>query len=300
MATSNRAKVPDMTQTALILGASGKIGRHFTTAFRAAGWQTRAYTRGTDMNVAAQGCDVIVNGLNPPAYHDWKTILPAITAQVIEAAKTSGATILFPGNVYVYGNQPAPWSAETQQKPCSRKGEVRAAVEAQYKASGVPVIILRAGDFLEAEVGDSHVDMVYLRGFSKGVVTAFGDPDVERAHVWLPDMARAGVMLAQKRAELPLFNDVPMPGLTFTTAQLADELAQQSGRKLVVKSFPWWLFTVTAPFWELAREMKEMRYLYDTPHSLSGDLFTRTLPDFHATPFAQVCAEILAVRATAT
>ena len=74
-----------MTQTALILGARGKIGRHFTTAFRAAGWQTRAFVRGTDMTQAARGCDVIVNGLNPPNYHDWARQLPAITAEVINA-----------------------------------------------------------------------------------------------------------------------------------------------------------------------------------------------------------------------
>lgn len=285
-----------MTQTALILGASGKIGRHFTKAFRDAGWLTRAYTRGSDMNAAAQGCDVIVNGLNPPAYHDWETLLPAITRQVIGAAKTSGATVLFPGNVYVYGAQPGPWSEATPHKPCSRKGAIRAQIEAQYKAAEVQTIILRAGDFLEAEIGDSHVDMVYLRAFSKGVVTAFGDPDVERAHAWLPDMARAAVMLAQMRADLPRFTDIPFPGLTFSTAQLADGLARQSGRKLTVKPFPWWLFSVTAPVWELAREMKEMRYLFNTPHRLSGARLAQLLPDFLPTPFEQVLAEIVSQR----
>lgn len=288
-----------MTQTALILGASGKIGRHFTTAFRAAGWQIRTYQRGTDMNAAAQGCDVIVNGLNPPAYHDWATILPAITRQVIDAAKTSGATILFPGNVYVFGDQPSPWSETTPHKPCSRKGAIRVEVEASYRAAaneGVQTILLRSGDYLEAEIGDSHVDMVYLRSFAKGVVTAFGDPSIKRAHVWLPDMARAAVTLANNRADLPTFIDIPMPGLTFCTADLAQALSRQTGRNLRVKPFPWWLFSATAPFWELAREMKEMRYLYNTPHSLSGNLFTQLLPEFQATPFEQVLAEILAQR----
>lgn len=289
-----------MTQTALILGASGKIGRHFTTALHAAGWQTRAYVRGTDMRAAAQGCEVIVNGLNPPAYHDWQTILPAITAQVIDAAKSSGATILFPGNVYVYGAQPGPWSADTPHKPCSRKGAIRAAVEAQYRAAaaqGVQTLILRAGDFLAPERGDSHVDMVYLRGFAKGVVTAFGDPAVERAHAWLPDLARAAVMLVQERADLPRFADIPFPGQAFSTNQFAQGLARQTGRTLTVKPFPWWLFGITAPVWELAREMKEMRYLFNTPHSLAGDALARILPDFRPTPLEQVLAEILAVRA---
>ena len=288
-----------MTKTALILGASGKIGRHFTAALRAAGWQTRAYTRGTDMNAAAQGCDVIVNGMNPPAYHDWETILPAITRQVIDAAKTSGATILFPGNVYVFGTQPGPWSEDTPHKPCSRKGEIRAQIEAQYRAAaedGLQIIILRAGDYLAPEIGDSHVDMIYLRAFAKGVVTTMGDPEIERAHVWLPDMARAGAMLADKRADLPTFTDIPLPGLTFSSAQLARTIERQTGRSLRVKPFPWWLFSVTAPLWELAREMKEMRYLYDTPHRLSGSRMAKILPEFQPTSFEQVVAEILAQR----
>jgi len=288
-----------MTQTALILGASGKIGRHFTAAFKAAGWQTRAFTRGTDMNAAAQGCDVIVNGMNPPAYHDWDRILPAITRQVIDAAKASGATVLFPGNVYVYGAQPGPWSEATPHAPCSRKGEIRKQVEAMYRTAaedGVQTIILRAGDFLTPEVGDSFVDVAYLRSLSKGKITAMGDPKAKRAHAWLPDMARAGAMLAEARDTLPAFSDVPLPGLCFSTEQFAQEVGRQTGRSLSIAHLPWWLFTVTSPVWELAREMREMRYLYSTPHSLSGTKLAQLLPAFEPTSFEQVIAEILTVR----
>ena len=56
-----------MTKTVLILGASGKIGRHSAAAFQKAGWTVRAYDRKTEsMTRAAMGADVIVNGLNPP------------------------------------------------------------------------------------------------------------------------------------------------------------------------------------------------------------------------------------------
>lgn len=55
-----------MANRALILGASGKVGRHSRRAFEAAGWDVRPYNRGKDnMIEAAHGCDVIVNGLNP-------------------------------------------------------------------------------------------------------------------------------------------------------------------------------------------------------------------------------------------
>ncbi|HWP06185.1 MAG TPA: hypothetical protein VNN72_10605, partial [Polyangiaceae bacterium] len=61
-----------MTQTVLILGASGKIGRYSEEAFRRAGWHVKRWDRQReDLAQAARGVDVIVNGLNPPKYHDW-------------------------------------------------------------------------------------------------------------------------------------------------------------------------------------------------------------------------------------
>ena len=75
-----------MTQTVLILGASGKIGRHSQEAFRQAGWSVKTFGRQQgDMVADARGADVIVNGLNPPAYHDWAHLIPAITDQVMNA-----------------------------------------------------------------------------------------------------------------------------------------------------------------------------------------------------------------------
>src|SRR5690606_25271001 len=100
----------DMTGTALILGASGHFGAHAERAFEFAGWTTRRYSRGTDMSQAARGVDIIVNGLNPPNYHAWDRLIPEITSTVLAAAAGSGATVLVPGNVYVFGRQPAPWS----------------------------------------------------------------------------------------------------------------------------------------------------------------------------------------------
>ena len=44
-----------------------------------AGWQVTRFRRGGDMKAAAMGMDVIVNGLNPPMYHDWARLIPAIT-----------------------------------------------------------------------------------------------------------------------------------------------------------------------------------------------------------------------------
>jgi nucleoside-diphosphate-sugar epimerase len=280
----------------LILGASGLFGARAAEAFLAAGWKVRRYRRGTDMAAAAQGADVIVNALNPPMYHDWARQIPAITAQVITAARASGATVILPGNVYVYGVQPGPWGAETPHRPCSRKGAIRAAMEAEYRGSGLPVIILRAGDFLDAAASASVMNMVVMKGLARGRLTAIAVPDVPRAYACLPDMARAAVGLAERRADLPRFADIPFAGLTFTLNDWRAEVERQSGQVLRMKPFAWWQLGLLTPFWELARELREMRYLYETPHRLDPKPLAALLPDFRAAGLAQVVAAHLQAR----
>lgn len=278
-----------MSRTVLILGASGHSGRAFAHAFAEAGWQVRRYVRGTDAAQAARGADLIVNAMNPPDYHDWARQIPAITDLAMTAARASGARVLVPGNVYVHGREPAPWSAATPHRPCSRKGAIRAGMEARWRDSGLPVTILRAGDFLDAAAPGLVFGRVVLKDLRKGRITSLGEPTVPRAYAWLPDFARAGVALAE-RDDLPVFADIPFPGLTFSMNDLAAEIGRQTGRAPRIGRFPWWAMRLAGPVWELARELTEMRYLFDHPHSLDGAALAALLPGFRPTPFAEVVA----------
>ncbi len=285
-----------MAQTVLILGASGLFGSHAAIAFTNAGWTVRRYQRGTDMAKAAMGADLIVNALNPPNYHNWAKLIPQITAQVIAAAKASGATVLLAGNVYVYGSAPGPWGPGTPHSAATRKGRIRVAMEGAYKdasSAGVRTIILRGGDFVAPKNPRSIWNMIMLKPLAKGRITSFGNPNAHRAYAYLPDMARAAVGLAEIRATLPAFADVPLPGLTMSMADLAAEITAQTGQLIRIKLFNWWQIRVLSPFWELARELLEMRYLYYLPHSLSPEPMARLLPDFEPTPFHQIVAEHL-------
>lgn len=283
-----------MSKTVLILGASGKIGKHSAAAFGNAGWQVRHYDRKSgDMTGAAMGADVIVNGLNPPNYHNWEKLIPEITAQVIAAAKASGATVIVPGNVYNFGATPGIWDENTPQNPTSRKGRVRVAMEASYRKSGVQTIILRAGNFIDPDHNDGVMELVHLRSIDKGRVISPGGPDVEQAYCYLPDWANAAVQLAQKRQDLQQFEDIPFPGHGFTGNDLRNMLQDILNRPLKLAKFPWLVMTLAAPFWELAREMNEMRYLWNTSHQLSPVKFNRLLPGFQVTPLRDVIAATL-------
>jgi nucleoside-diphosphate-sugar epimerase len=285
-----------MKGTVLVGGASGGFGRRAAQAFEAAGWRVRLYRRGTDMGEAAKGADVIVNGLNPPMYHNWPVLIPAITSQVVAAAKVSGATILMPGTVYVYGDQPGPWTETTPHRSHTCKGPIRAAMEATLKAAtreDVRVIVLRGGDFIDAANPKTMLNMLTLRSWAQGKLIAAGPTDVPRSYAYLPDLARAAVMLAERRASLHPYETINMPGLTFSMDDLKTRMERLTGQKLRIGQFPWWALRLAGPFYELAREMSEMRYLHRTPHSMDGGKFARLLPDFVPTPLDQVLAEHL-------
>jgi nucleoside-diphosphate-sugar epimerase len=288
-----------MTQTALVLGASGGFGGQVAKALQGAGWTVRRYTRGTDMAVAAKGADLIVNGLNPPAYHDWDRLIPEITTQVLAAGKASGATLLIPGNVYPYGIEPGPWNAETPHRPVSRKGRIRTEMEARYRAAadhGQRTILLRGGDFLLPEAPQMVMNRLILGEVTKGRIKTFGDPDALHAYAYLPDMARAAVGLVALGQALPAYADIPFAGHAFTISDLAAQISSLSGRPMRIKRFPRWIFTVASPVWELARELREMLYLFDHPHCLDPAPLRHWLPDWQDTDLDEVIRRHLVAR----
>ncbi len=280
-----------MAQTALVLGASGGFGGQVALALQGAGWDVRRYRRGTDMTTAAKGADLIVNGLNPPAYHDWDRLIPEITSSVLAAGQASGATLLVPGNVYPYGMEPTPWGPDTPHRPVSRKGRIRAEMEARYLAAadrGQRTILLRGGDFLLPEAPQMLMNRMILAKAGQGRITALGPADVLHAYAYLPDMARAAVALAKLGPALPAYADIPFAGHAFTINDLAARVARLTGRPMRVTQFPLWFFTLVAPFWELARELREMLYLNRYPHELDPGPLRRWLPDWQDTPLDEV------------
>jgi nucleoside-diphosphate-sugar epimerase len=274
-----------MTQTVLILGATGRFGRHCASAFAAAGWQLRRFDRARDdLAQAARGVDVIVAGWNPP-YQNWTAEVPILHEQVRQAALANDATVILPGNVYVYGpDAPFGWTADTPHLARNPLGRIRAQMEAAYRDAGVRTILLRAGDFLDTEASGNWFDKVMAPKLRKGILTYPGRPDAPHAWAYLPDLARAAVALADKRAALPRYLDLPFPGYTLTGQQLADALSQALAQPVQLRRMSWAPLHLMRPFMPMMKHLFKMRYLWDLPHQLDGTTFQNYLPEFIPTP----------------
>ena len=274
-----------MTQTVLILGATGRFGRHAASAFASAGWKVRRFDRNKDvLDKAARGADVIVAAWNPE-YQDWAQQVPKLHAEVRRVAHANDATVILPGNVYVFGPKtPMGWSSKTPHRAQNPLGQIRIQMEAAYRDEGVKTIVLRAGDFIDTEASGNWFDKIMTSKLSKGVFTYPGRTDAKHSWAYLPDLARAAVALAEKRSTLPDFADIAFPGYTLTGQELAKALAEALGQPLHLKQMSWLPLHLMRPFMPVMKHLFEMRYLWNLPHSLDPAEFRAALPDFRATP----------------
>lgn len=315
---------------ALVLGITGGIGSEVARRLQQSGWEVVALHRdpkrvpnqqaaqvwhkGDAMNradvlAAAKGVDVIVHGVNPPAYRDWEKLVVPMMENSIAAAAENGARIVLPGTLYNFGNQPAPLLAEdAPQVPGTAKGKVRIELERRLQTAvqagtGVKALIVCCGDFFGPNTQNSW--------FAQGLVNK-GKP-VRRVvypgragcgHQWnyLPDVADTIVKLLERDTKLggPADgNSAAQPGgaledfARFHLAghwdpdgkQMAAAIARAAGKPdLAPARFPWPLIALMAPFNQTFAGLWEMRYLWQREVRLDNRKLVQFLGKEPTTP----------------
>ena len=173
-----------------ILGASGVIGKTlakellaYTSDIRLVSRNPKAINPNDQLMVAdltnAEQVDRAVAGSEVVyltvgleySIKVWQKHWPVIMRNVIDSCKKNGAKLVFFDNVYMYdrdflGNM----TEDIPVRPTSKKGEVRAQIEAmlkkEIKSGNLTALIARSADFIGP--GNSGlVEMVY-KNFSKG------------------------------------------------------------------------------------------------------------------------------------
>jgi nucleoside-diphosphate-sugar epimerase len=283
-----------LNKTALILGATGGIGGCVADELLLRGWTLKGLTRdparaanrngaihwiqGDAMDpaavvAAAEGCSLIVHALNPPGYRDWAKLVLPMMDNTIAAAKATGARVLLPGTVYNYGPDAFPVLREgSAQRPLTRKGKIRVAMEARLRDSGVPALVVRAGDFFGGPDGRSSwlAQGLIKPGAALKSVNRPGPRGMGHAWAYLPDLAQTMAELVEK---------TPAEGFDLfhfaghydaDGEQMIGAIGKAAGRNLKVHPLPWLMLRLLAPFMVTFREMQEMRYLWNEPLRLDN------------------------------
>src|SRR5689334_18141319 len=152
-------RLPMGGKQALVIGATGGVGGTIAERLVAGGWRVRALHRNpeaaraasgrtnldwvqgdamveAEVVAAAEGCDLVVHGANPPAYRNWAGLQMPMLASSVAAAKAAGARLMFPGTVYNFGPDAFPDLVEASpQHPVTRKGAIRVQMEQALQAA---------------------------------------------------------------------------------------------------------------------------------------------------------------------
>jgi nucleoside-diphosphate-sugar epimerase len=304
-----------MTGRIVVLGGAGRFGRAAAEAFRSTGWQVASLVRGSSATAAApgteiievdardsesviaaaSGADVVLHALNVP-YTDWARQAVPFADTAIAAAQRSGATLVFPGNLYNYGAaMPALIDETTAMHPTSRKGAMRVAIEARLReAAGLRTIVLRAGDHFGGDGSGSWFDRVIIKEIGAGHLSYPGPLDVVHEWAYLPDLAQALVRLVEARAQLAPFAEFGFPGHAVTGRAFTAAIARACRREFKVDFMPWRLLRLMGIVVPVFRELSEISYLWSTPHAIDGTRLAAVIGEPPHTPLDQAIAAALA------
>jgi nucleoside-diphosphate-sugar epimerase len=234
----------------------------------------------------ARGTDIVLHALNAP-YTGWAQHALPLAYSAIEAAEQSGATLIFPGNVYNYGaGMPAVLDELTPMQPTSRKGKLRNEVELRLREAsdrGVRTIILRAGDFFGRGQG-SWFDLVLIKELAKNRITYPGPLDVVHEWAYLPDYIAALIRVATIRSTLEPFAAFGFPGHAVTGQEFVSAIAKASGRHLKIGHINWWMMCTFGSIWKMGRELTEIGYLWEVPHRIDGSKLAAAIGEVPHTP----------------
>ncbi|HET9510200.1 MAG TPA: NAD(P)H-binding protein [Sphingomonas sp.] len=303
-------------KTALVLGATGGVGGAIAAALTRHGWAVRGLARnpvkastswpasrepivwigGDAMNredvlKAAQGVAAIVHAVNPPGYRDWETlVLPMIDNSIAAARAADGARIVLPGTIYNFDPAMTPVIDEgTAQRPRTRKGRVRVDLERRMEdaaASGVPGLVVRAGDFFGTDARSSWFGQVMAKPVRplRQIIDPVA-PGIGHAWAYLPDLCETIARL------MVLENLRPFERVQFAGFWDADGTAMPTairravGRPdLPVRRFPWWIMRLAAPFGGFPREVAEIAPHWQHPMRLDNRRIVELLGEEPRTP----------------
>lgn len=253
----------------------------------------RAFTR-----EVTRGAHVVYHTANPMRYDQWETLLPPLSRSVLQGLAGSRTHLVLLDNLYMYG---APDGGvirdDAPLRPQSRKGELRATLADEFlraQARGdLSLSIGRAPDFFGPDSARSAVfHPLFFAKLARGSASpVLGDPDLPHAHAYIPDVARALVLLGAARSSSarPWLLPVAWNG---SVRELFDVFARLSGRAVRPWRVPGWLWPVAGLFNGELGAVREMLHQWNAPLIVDDSRFTKEL-GMRATPIEAAVRDTL-------
>ncbi|GBG32908.1 Hypothetical Protein FCC1311_091342 [Hondaea fermentalgiana] len=248
--------------------------------------------------------DILFSCIGLPRYHvkSWGPGWPKIADRLLLACKQTSVPLIFMDNLYMFG-QPGmarmplrEQDAEFLAGGTNSKPEVRAAIERQFlaasEAGDAKLALVRASDFFGPRVNASVLNLIWTDVVKGKKPSLLGDPTTIHSQTFVPDIARAIVLVAENpdtwgRAwhapptlpdrsvldwlrDIYRINDKPHEGKL-------KYMALSDGVLLRMLSF----------FSETVDGLRDTMYMWKEDFTVSAADFEARFPDFKSTPLEE-------------
>jgi nucleoside-diphosphate-sugar epimerase len=298
----------------LIGGATGALGYSTTLEAQTAGHRVRVLARnpasplipagvdvvkGTaesveDLRRAADSCEAVFYCLNVPIT-EWEMKMKALLTNALAACKAAGARLVFPGNVWVFGDG-VPWEKVGESRPLapsSKKGRLRARLERMLAESGARYTIVRLPEFYGPNVSNPLMGSPFEAALAGRTINWLGGHlDVRVEYVYMPDAAKA--MVEAGTAEGVDGETFHVPGGETTPREFWGEVAKIAGAGSRVRAVPTWALKAFGLFKGEAREFADILHLWSDPVLLEGAKYEARFGRVPRTPYAEGIRRTLA------
>ncbi|MEJ7737119.1 MAG: NAD-dependent epimerase/dehydratase family protein [Chitinophagaceae bacterium] len=257
------------------------VSRSAVTRFPGIEWQGADLKNNKEVQKAVQGSSVIYMCAGLPYNKKvWAAEWPVIMQNLIDAAQTTGARLIFFDNVYMYGHVNGSMNENTPYNPLSVKGEIRAKIARKLMdetlAGNIKASIARAADFYGAESLNSFYDSMVLAKYAKGEKAMWlGNVSKKHAFTYVPDAGKAMYLLGQTPASDSQVWHLPtakaMTGKAFI--ELAASTFNRDPRYTTINKF---MLHAIGIFNKLTGETAELYYQYKYDYIFDSSKFEDT------------------------
>ena len=306
----------------VVLGAGGGTGGAIMRELVGQGRRVRAVTRGggaaarygtlppasfedvaadvterEQLRRALAGADVVFH-CTQPAYTRWPQDFPAMTSGILAATAEAGAKLVFADNLYMYGPVDGPMTERTPPVAQTRKGKVRAAMAAEllaaHREGRLRVVIGRSSDYFGPGGPNSAIGERFFKALLAGKKTSwFADLDQPHTMSYLPDMARAFVLLGERaEADGQVWHTPAAAALT--GRQYIEMAARAAGTPAKPAVMGPGTVRLVGLFMPVLRELPELMYEYERPFVSDAGKFEAAFGPFAVTPHEEALRTTLA------
>ena len=237
----------------------------------------------------------IFHGINYP-YNQWFGNMDTVTIKIIEASSINKAMIIFPGNVYNYGNLPL-IREDSPQNPSTRKGNLRVELEKMlYEAANAgkcKVLNVCLPDFWGPNVLNEGIKPIFMNALKGKSLPSMIRTDIPHQMVFTKDAAEIMVRLVQRGIEKPYENYNYGGYIHPTLKGFLNQISRLANAPEKITVYPKWLFSILGIFSPVMKEVKEMLYLFEGTVILDDLKVRKLFPDFKETSMDEAITETL-------